>query len=105
MGSPRKVDSDLVSQNKPLPRPIWIRNTYFWIGAALLILGIVGLPFIGGDHAIRDPGQKRENNLYIFYLVGSIVAFVNGWLSHRQTTLEYMEAAGSSETGSAGEVN
>ncbi len=27
----------------------------------LLVVAIVGLPFLGGEDAIRDPGQKRES--------------------------------------------
>ncbi|MGV3617799.1 MAG: hypothetical protein ACO1SV_20940 [Fimbriimonas sp.] len=80
-----------MSQKKPLPKPVWYKNTYFWIGAILFLLGIVGLPFLGGDEAIRDPGQKRENNLFLFYLVASAVMLVNGWLSHRQTVQQYEE--------------
>lgn len=96
----RRVCLVLVNQKKPLPKPLWIRNTYFWIGAALLILGIVGLPMFGGDHMIRDAGQKHEDRLYIDYLLGSAVAFVNGWLSHRQTVTDFMETAGTADNAS-----
>lgn len=49
------------------------------------MLAIIGLPFFGGDQAIRDPGQKRESSLWILYAVGSLVAYINGRLSHRYT--------------------
>jgi len=80
-----------VSQKKPLPKPVWYKNTYFWIAAILFVLGIVGLPFLGGDETIRDPGQKREGNLFVLYLIASIVMLINGLLSHRQTVQHYEE--------------
>jgi len=80
-----------VTLKKPLPKPVWQKNTYFWIAAILFILGIVGLPFFGGDSAIRDPGQKHENNLYLLYFAAAAVMFVGGYLSHRQTLQQYRE--------------
>lgn len=80
-----------MSRKKNLPKPAWFKNTYFWISLVLLILGIWGLPFIGGDKVIRDPGQKHETNLYILYLVASVVMLLNGVLSHRQTVQQYEE--------------
>lgn len=80
-----------VSQKKPLPKPVWYKNTYFWIAAVLFVLGFIGLPFAGGDHAIRDPGQKKEGNLYLLYFAAAVVMFVNGWISHRQTVQLYEE--------------
>lgn len=80
-----------MSQKKTLPKPVWYKNTYFWIAGILFLLGLVGLPFLGGDEAIRDPGQKREGSLFILYLVASIVMLVNGVLSHRQTIQQYEE--------------
>ena len=74
--------------------PAWYKNTYFWIAAVLFILGIVGLPFLGGDNAIRDPGQKREGHLFAFYFVASAVMFVGGWISHRQTVQQFEEESG-----------
>ena len=83
----------LVTQKakKPMPAPVWYKNTYFWIAGALFVLGVVGLPFIKGDAAIRDPGQKHEDRLFILYFVASLAMFVNGWLSHRQTVQLYEE--------------
>jgi hypothetical protein len=80
-----------VSQKKPLPKPAWHKNTYFWIAAVLFVLGILGLPFIGGDRMIRDPGQKREDSLYLLYFGAAAIMFVNGYLSHRQTVQHYNE--------------
>jgi hypothetical protein len=84
-----------VSQKKPLPKPVWYKNTYFWLAGVLLVLAIVGLPFLGGDLAIRDPGQKRESNLYLIYLGASVVMFLNGYMSHRLTVQQYEEEQGS----------
>lgn len=83
-----------MTQKKPLPKPVWYKNTYFWIAAILFVLGIIGLPFLGGDHAIRDPGQKREGNLFLLYFVAAVVMLVNGILSHRQTVQQYQEENG-----------
>jgi hypothetical protein len=68
---------------KKLSKPAWYKNTYFWIAAVLLGVGIIGFPFLGGDKAIRDPGQKREDNLFVIYFVASAVMTVNGIMSHR----------------------
>lgn len=76
---------------KPLPKPVWWKNTYFWIAGILLVVAIYGLPFLGGENAIRDPGQKREGGLVVLYLAAAVVMLVNGWLSHRQTVLHYSE--------------
>ncbi len=78
-------------------KPAWYKNTYFWIGGVLFILGIVGLPFLGGDNAIRDPGQKREGGLYLLYFLGSAIMLVNGWLSHSQTVQHYRETLAGKE--------
>ena len=76
---------------KKLAKPAWYKNTYFWIAGALLIVGLIGLPFVKGDAAIRDPGQKRENNLWIIYLVATGVMVSNGVMSHRQTVQQFEE--------------
>lgn len=80
-----------MSQKKPLPKPVWYKNTYFWIAGILLVLGLIGLPFIGADQAIRDPGQKREGSLYLLYFGASLIMFVNGAISHKQTVQQYEE--------------
>ncbi len=82
-----------MSEKSPSPAapPRWFKNTYFWIAAILTILGIVGLPFLGGDRAIRDPGQKPENHLALLYFGAAAVMFVNGWMSHRFTVRQYEE--------------
>lgn len=74
---------------KKVSRPAWWKNTYFWIAAILFILCILGL--IGGDAAIRDPGQTRESSLWLLYLVAAVVMFVNGYMSHAQTVQNYRE--------------
>ena len=81
-----------VSQKKPLAKPVWYKNTYFWIAAILVLLSVAGL--IGGDPFIRDPGQKREGGLALLYFGASIVMFINGVLSHKQTVLQYEEETG-----------
>ena len=83
--------------DKPLSKPIWYKNTYFVIALILFIVGIVGLPFIGGDHAIRDPGQKREDWLFLVYFGAAIVMFANGYISHNQTVQLYLESGGETE--------
>jgi hypothetical protein len=85
-----------VSQKKTLPKPVWYKNTYFWIAAILFVLGVIGLPFIGGDDAIRDPGQKLEGNLFVLYFGAAAIMLLNGYLSHRQTVQQYEEEIGGS---------
>ena len=81
-----------VRQKKPAGKPVWTKNTFFWIAGVLLLLSLVGLPFLGGDHAIRDPGQKMEKiPLFVLYLVAAAVMAVNGVLSHRQTLQQHAE--------------
>ncbi|HRF59620.1 MAG TPA: hypothetical protein PLH94_06855 [Fimbriimonadaceae bacterium] len=76
---------------KPIPQPMWWKNTYFWFAAILLIVGIVGLPFLGGPNAIRDPGQREEGGLVLIYWGGALVMLINGFISHRQTVMHYQE--------------
>jgi hypothetical protein len=80
-----------VAEKKPLPKPAWYKNTYFWIAGVLFLLGVIGLPFLGGDHAVRDPGQKHENSLYLLYFGAAVIMFVNGYISHKQTEQHYQE--------------
>lgn len=80
--------------DKPLPKPFWYKNTYFWIALILFIVGIIGMPFLGGDRSIFDPGQKREGGLALFYFGAAIVMFVNGYISHNQTVQLYNEQEG-----------
>ena len=90
---------ETVSQKKKLPKPVWYKNTYFWIAAVLLVLGFIGMPFLGGDKAIRDPGQKRESNLYLLYFVASITMLINGYVSHKQTVQQYDEELQGAQQG------
>jgi hypothetical protein len=80
-----------VSSKKPIPKPAWYKNTYFWIAAILFVLGLLGLPFVKGEDAIRDPGQKWETGLAYLYLGASALMLLNGYLSHRQTVQQYEE--------------
>jgi drug/metabolite transporter (DMT)-like permease len=80
-----------LSEKKPPAKPAWYKNTYFWIAGMLFLIGVWGLPFLGGDRAVRDPGQRPESNLWLLYLLAGLVMLVNGWLSHRQTVQHYEE--------------
>lgn len=80
-----------MSGKKASGKPVWYKNTYFWISGILFLLFVVGLPFLGGDNAIRDPGQKREPNLYLYYLGAAVVMLIGGYISHRQTMQQYEE--------------
>lgn len=92
---PRQVHSAFVARK--LVKPVWYKNTYFWIAGILFILGVIGLPFLGGDAAIRDPGQKREGFLWLIYFVAALVMLVNGIISHRQTLQHFEEAGGETQ--------
>jgi hypothetical protein len=85
---PSQVDCPIVSQKK-LSKPAWYKNTYFWISAALLLLGFIGM--IAGEKAIRDPGQKHESGLAWIYFGASVIMLVNGLISHKQTVQLYAE--------------
>lgn len=76
---------------KKLAQPKWWKNTYFWIAGILFILAVIGLPFLGGDRAIRDPGQKREGWLWLLYLAAAAIMLLNGWMSHRMTVQHFQE--------------
>ena len=82
-----------MSQKKPAGKPVWTKNTFFWIAGILVLLAILGIVF--GDKAIRDPGQKIEKiPLFVLYVVAAIVMAVNGVLSHRQTLQQHAEETG-----------
>ncbi len=78
-----------MTQKRSIPKPVWFKNTYFWIAAILFVLGCIGL--VGGDKTIRDPGQKPENHLYLLYFGASVIMLVNGLISHRQTVQQFEE--------------
>lgn len=88
-----KVDYGIV-KGKPLPEPVWWKNTYFWIAGILFIIGVVGLPFLGGNQAIRDPGQVPEDWIFLIYWGGAAVMLVNGIISHKMTVQHYREETG-----------
>ena len=73
----------------PIPKPVWWKNTYFWIAGILVVIAFVGL--FWGSEAIRDPGQRRENGLTLIYLGGAVVMLINGLISHKQTVQSYSE--------------
>lgn len=52
---------------------------------------------LGGDQAIRDPGQRDETGLVWIYWGGAIVMLINGLLSHRETVLRFQETNGKEE--------
>ncbi len=79
-----------------MSKPAWYKNTYFWIALILFIVGIAGL--IGGDHAIRDPGQRKEGGLAFIYFGAAAVMLVNGYISHGQTVQLYNETEGETES-------
>ena len=82
-----------MSQKKTAAKPVWTKNTFFWIAGALFLLAVVGVAF--GDKAIRDPGQKTEKiHLSWLYLGAAAVMAVNGVLSHRQTLQQHAEESG-----------
>lgn len=76
-------------QPKPVPPPVWWKNTYFWIAGLLVFVGLYGL--FRGDATIRDPGQRPETNLPIWYLAAAVLMAVNGAMSHRLTVQHYEE--------------
>jgi hypothetical protein len=82
---------------KKASKPAWYKNTYFWIAGSLFILAIIGLPFVAGESAIRDPGQKREHGLSLLYFIGAAIMLVNGYLSHSQTVQHYRETLDTKE--------
>lgn len=83
-----------MSRKKPAGKPVWTKNTFFWIAGVLVLLAVTGVIF--GHEVIRDPGQKLEKKipLSILYLVAAIVMVINGVLSHRQTLQQFAEESG-----------
>lgn len=74
---------------KPIKPPVWWKNTYFWIAGLLVFVGLYGL--FRTDATIRDPGQRPETNLPLWYLAAAALMAVNGALSHRLTVQHYEE--------------
>lgn len=56
-----------------------------------MALAVFGL--IKGEGVIRDPGQKFETGLVMFYLVGGIIMLANGWMTHQQAMQQFEELA------------
>jgi hypothetical protein len=89
----RQVDYRAV-KTKPMAKPVWWKNTYFWIAGILFIVGVIGLPFLGGNKAIRDPGQIPEEGIFLIYWGGAAIMLVNGIISHKMTVQHYQEEKG-----------
>ncbi|MFM9874378.1 MAG: hypothetical protein ACKVQS_13045 [Fimbriimonadaceae bacterium] len=86
--------------------PVWWKNTFFLFGFVLILLAIFGL--VRGEAVIRDPGQKFETGLVLFYFFGGIAMLVNGWLTHLQGLQifeEYVEMHGVDETQKQAKVS
>lgn len=92
----RQVQFGAVSDKKH-SRPVWWKNTYFWIGGLLVVVAIVGL--FAGDGSIRDPGQKREGGLVWFYAGAAALMIINGLVSHWQTLRHYEELVSGGDDG------
>ena len=75
---------------KPLPKPVWWKNTFFWFGGILFFVALYGL--VRGQETIRDPGQVREGGLVWIYLAGAVLMGLNGVLTHGQALRAYAEA-------------
>lgn len=61
-------------------RPKWWFNSYFWFTALLVMIAVIGI--VSGEESIRDPGQTKDRNLVIIYLVGAAIMFAGGYMSH-----------------------
>ena len=59
--------------SKKIAKPAAYKNTYFWIAGILVLIGIIGMTFLAGENAIRDPGQKREGGLALLYFAGAVI--------------------------------
>lgn len=77
------------SKSAPSVPRAW-KNTYFWIAGILVLVGVIGLA--KGEGTIRDPGQRPEAHLALWYFAAALVMLVNGWLSHRLTVRDFEEA-------------
>jgi hypothetical protein len=78
-----------VSQ-KPVPRPVWWKNTFFGIAIILTLLAIASVP--AGEKLIRDPGQVPEGGLTWLYFAGAAIMLVNGLMTHGQAMQHYRES-------------
>ncbi len=74
---------------KAHPKPVWWKNTFFWISGLLVVVALVGI--VGGEKVIRDPGQANEANLAWYYFAGAGLMLVNGVLTHRQALRHFEE--------------
>lgn len=70
-------------------KPKWWLNSYFWFTAILILIALAGI--IGGEDSIRDPGQTKDRNLVIIYLVGAAIMFAGGYMSHTIALRAYAE--------------
>ncbi len=79
-----------MGKERPVPKPVWWKNTFFWFGGILFFLALGGALF--GEDSIRDPGQVFENGLVWIYLGGAAVMLVNGFLTHGQAVRSFAES-------------
>lgn len=77
-----------MSSKAPI-EPVWWKNTFFVFGFLLVLLALLGL--VKGEQAIRDPGQKYETGLVLFYFLGGVAMLVNGWMTHSQSVQQFEE--------------
>lgn len=88
-------------KKKKLATPHWWKSSYFWITAALVLIGAYG--FAMGPATIADPGQTDskpakdgdprtvhgDSNLPWLYLGAALLMGFNGIVSHRQYVAQY----------------
>lgn len=75
---------------KPPAEPKWWLNTYFLFAIVLAFVALLG--FAKGAAFVRDPGQPDDNALAWWYLLASVLFFINGYVSHQATTAAHRDA-------------
>lgn len=78
----------MAEKKKKAPaRPRWWLNTYFIFGIILVIVALMG--FVRGSDYVRDPGQPDNSSLAMWYLVASVLFFINGYVSHQDSVRQF----------------